>query len=1220
LERDYIIRIILEAQDRMSKTMKQATADAKREMRELEAEQKKATREAEKRARAEEVLTREKLRTDSQRIKSAKEVERQAALTAASETRAAKTKANAEQTDAVNAERLAREKIRTETAKADAVVKGVVREGRAYREGITQRNAVERETKRQAAEAIAMERQRLRSLGGLRGKLTDLVRGYESATKSGERYTRQQVQQENALFRLARNFKQGDTNAKIFSGRFLLLGPLLYTAAAAAYAFGAQLVSIGASAVYAAGALGGMAAALVAQVLPAVGLLAAAFHRVTTVMQAVTAQQALQRQQLGAQHKDAAQAKDDAWALAKAHQAVSDAMYDQVRAHKDLADARRNARRDIVDAINAETDANLNLRDAELSLLEAKENLRQEKLKAQGSRGDAEDARLAVKEAQQRLAQAKSRKDTNEILNAESALDFANRNLQNVTVNKPEERLGLNRATLGVAQAQQNLKEAQVGRGRQQDDTARTLKKGVEGSDQVVSALRAVTMANRALSDAQHSVEVAQRKSTDATDAYSAAQRNLDFILKGLSPAERGLYNEIRKFEAIWKKATRPMTDAIVTAFTSALKMVGNLVKDPKIQQAGQAVANALGENIVKFTKFLTGPEMRKNLEFFMHAFVDNAPALESIAESVIKIFAAVARAATPMTHRILVDFANWLEGVAKWASSNKGLDRMERFFKAAGQNLRDWGSLALAIGNLLAALAKGADPSGMRSINGLTDTFNDWAVWLREHPKRVNKFFEDSRRLAVQLFDALVKLGKALAPLFDPENMAAFTTFLTNVFVPALHDISDVLTELLKAFNTLTGIPVLGTLLIWFAEFGVVFALLSKWIPLLRRMKEGITAITGSGLVRWLKNVLTGSKAAQGEKGVVGFGRALEDMGGKSEKTVGKLEALRGKLNNLSGVLKKTTGLSNDFKGGLVGKAGLVGAAFLAGVAIGHLADKYLHLSDHISDAALKLTDFIGLTGSEEKTADSRTRLGAKNVRYIANARNAIQKAHPDWSMDQVKAALHQRFPGKDAGKLIDSYAKGGQIGRAFAGAANGWPGSARSQIIEAHEGEWIMNPPQIKRLGDHLGLSVDSLRNMIFGRNTAHFGDFNFTGKLRDITDSFGKVVHFAQLAGGQYGQVGANWANKIERRAYAHNLLTGGRPFRKHMGKFGSPAGFARGGIVGARMPTFAAGGVVTKGPSGQPSKTINQNFTINTSEVNADADYVMRVGAQHAQEAF
>lgn len=178
-------------------------------------------------------------------------------------------------------------------------------------------------------------------------------------------------------------------------------------------------------------------------------------------------------------------------------------------------------------ALNAVENAQYGLRDAQKKLNEAQRegarNLRDLNNEFLDQKLAVEDASLSVEEAQQRL---------NEVLNDPTA---------DSTTRK--------RADLSYRQAMQRLTEQQNKTQDMQADTDRANAAGVQGSQEVLDAVRAVTVAQQQLNEAQTQVGAA-----GGQDKIAAA-------LAKLSPNARSTVESIRALGPAWKDLRMQVQD-----------------------------------------------------------------------------------------------------------------------------------------------------------------------------------------------------------------------------------------------------------------------------------------------------------------------------------------------------------------------------------------------------------------------------------------------------------------------------------------------------------------------------------------------------------------------------------------------------------------------------------------------------------------------------------
>jgi hypothetical protein len=218
-----------------------------------------------------------------------------------------------------------------------------------------------------------------------------------------------------------------------------------------------QAVALAGSLIQVGGALGGMAAAGIAQAIPVLGILAAAFQRLSIVQQAVNERMLVYKQLGNRQQSDQNAQTSAANSLADATGAIANAQ-------RDLNQARFDAVRHLEDLVLAE-------RSAELAL-----------------RGSI----LTQQEARQQLQDSIQSGDVGAIASNQ----------------------------LGVASANLGRRQAITDRRRAGQDLAIGRRQGVAGNPQVLDAVRSLTDAQRQLTTAQNAGAAASGNQLSAAQNY----------------------------------------------------------------------------------------------------------------------------------------------------------------------------------------------------------------------------------------------------------------------------------------------------------------------------------------------------------------------------------------------------------------------------------------------------------------------------------------------------------------------------------------------------------------------------------------------------------------------------------------------------------------------------------------------------------------------------
>lgn len=749
----------------------------------------------------------------------------------------------------------------------------------------------------------------------------DISRGFQSTEKGVKKLSFEVLKAETPIFRIGNAFGTAFRQAnRLINLRFASFLSFFQVFGTVVTYLANAFVLLGSSAVQAGTAIAGAAAAAAAQAIPVFALLQATLLRLDDINKAVQLREqnrlagSTNQEDAIKRQKDATDRLSDAqYNLRKAIEGVTDAnenildaqrkvseaREDEIDAIKNLAEARKEAQRDIVDANIQERESALSLQEAELAVLSAKEALRAEREK--GKQGSSlADARAQVKEAQARLDLAKKQGQEVEVSTAATQLALAKQNVNDIISTTDSSETRLKQLNIGVKRAGINLEQAKINRKQQHEETTQINKKGIEGSDAVIRAQKALTNAQRGFVDSQkavrnairgqrdalHSVAIAQRDVrraqedlTESTSKHTAAQKNLLNILKDLSPAERALYNAINRLRDTVRTQFRPITDTIISAFARGVQRGTDVLKDPKILGAFRNLSSSIARTIDRITASLSTGENKANFAFFINEAAKNVPKLGKALENLLTVFLRLAKAATPLFNSLIDRFVAFTDRIAQ---STNNANSLEKLFSVAGRHLNSWIALGVAIGKVFIALFN-TDAAGQGStlIDNLGTQLEKLSVFINSNPERINKFFKEARIEVEKLAKILFGAGKTLFNFFTSEKGRDFTNFVLESLLPAFATFLKAVGSITQALTFLFNLPLVGGLFTFFFQVAVVEKLINKLFPatqlLTRAFKELFALQLGASSVSWFK--IIGNlplKVAAAGKSVLAFSALL--------------------------------------------------------------------------------------------------------------------------------------------------------------------------------------------------------------------------------------------------------------------------------------------------------------------------------------------------------
>lgn len=495
----------------------------------------------------------------------------------------------------------------------------------------------------------------------------------------------------------------------------------------------ASIASVAATAAVAAGfaSLAAQGVALVAAVSPIVGLLAylpaLATAAVAGIVPLVMAFSGLGT----ALKRTAGGAGASSQAIEAAERRIEMAQRAAVQAQRDLNAAREAA---------AE-----NLRDMALALARA--------------RLDEEAATLGVADAQRSLRQARAGGDRNEII----------------------------RANLAYRESVQTLEEVKERLGDVTEESEKATSAGVEGSDDVQSALQRQADAVRDLADAQKAATSGGGGADKAAEAYaklSMAGKQLVDVLRAIAPSWRtvqqavqqatfaGVAQDVRQLSDAYLPTMRNQLAAIGVGWNMAFRGTAQLAATPGfVNDTNSALTNTavLWQRVgSSFAPFLSG---------FRHFMVVGSSFLPLL--------------------------GGWILSIARrfddWAAAARASGRAHDWIANALTVLSQVWQVAVNLGGAIAAIFRAGD-AGPAWLPGLVDGTAKLRDFLSstEGQQKMGAVFATLRDVGSQLWQVITNLGPALLNLFSASGPVNDTMSVFGTLVGFAADHIDLLAKAL--------------------------------------------------------------------------------------------------------------------------------------------------------------------------------------------------------------------------------------------------------------------------------------------------------------------------------------------------------------------------------------------------------------------------------------
>ena len=720
---------------------------------------------------------------------------------------------------------------------------------------------------------------------------------------------------------LDRIFGKLDASTRGFSLFTTLATLAVEPLAAVVLQLAAGLVAVSSSAIGAGAALGGALVAGAAQALPVLALLGAGFKSLIDVVQ-------ISNRQKQDTASNAAREARGVGGAAAATNALKSSQDSLTEAQRRLNEARREAIRDLEDLADKEKQAELAARSATISVVEAQ---------------------IALDTAR----------------NSGSALD-------------------IRRAEIELAGSRISERQSERDLGRTQFDSARTRGRGVEGSEQVVSAKRALAQAERALAQARVG-------GASAANGLRQATALLDEQIKRLSPGQRELLENVNELRKVFRAGPFvEIRDIILQPFNSAIDALKGIGKDTGITGSFTALAESISKTLGAGVDKVFGPSSVNFIKFINGEAAANVETLGSAFGSAGSILAKIATGAAPLLRDVLNTLAGGLERINN-SLTDTGL---EEFFDTVGDSLKVFGQLTEETFILLKNLFELSSPAG----NTLVSTFATFIRGINQQlanptkRREITDWFNEVGKGVAAFGRAFADIGSAIFKGLDPTRLRQFSTFLSDVVAPAIRNlivVSQFFADILQFIGRIPLAGELAALVISTVVLGKTFATVAGLAGLFK------TSI--SGLIKTM-GLLTVAQTTANTS--VGLGATIFGSAGTSTGTLGQAAGKTAtSLGRMAGLRGAMVGLGRAVS--LLGPFGLA-----AGIGLTLFGDKLIGLLpglESIEDRAKRAkTALIELASvGDEKTRNDLDKRQAINDRRAAElsvrealaARNAARE-----------------------------------------------------------------------------------------------------------------------------------------------------------------------------------------------------------------------------------
>jgi hypothetical protein len=312
-------------------------------------------------------------------------------------------------------------------------------------------------------------------------------------------------------------------------------------------------------------------------------------------------------------------------------------------------------------------------------------------------------------------------------------------------------------------------------------DKAKADKNGVEGSDQVKSALERERDAAEAVTDAMESLADAKRKVETASGGAGGGIDQFAEAMSKLSPNAQSFVRTLIRLKEGFADVKRQVQDRLFDGLDKSLERLATNW-GPKLVPILGGMADALNRVAKTIAEAFGDEDFINNVQKASKAFEGFLDYLGDAAADIIDAFGRIAGASGPILETLGWIIADIADSFADWIEQADKTGDLESFMETAARYLReiyDIGKLAFEImGEIIEILFPASDSASTGLLAGVKATLEDVKEWLGDpkNKQSIRDFFAK----------------------FDE-----FFTKLTEEWIPDLQEFGRNVKEMAGSFNS---------------------------------------------------------------------------------------------------------------------------------------------------------------------------------------------------------------------------------------------------------------------------------------------------------------------------------------------------------------------------------------------------------------------------------
>lgn len=283
-------------------------------------------------------------------------------------------------------------------------------------------------------------------------------------------------------------------------------------------------------------------------------------------------------------------------------------------------------------------------------------------------------------------------------------------------------------------------------------------RKGIEGSEQVQSALERERDAAESVKDAMEALADAKRKTATASGGAAGGINAFNDAMSKLAPNAQKFVRKLIELKERFADVKREIQNRLFAGLDQTLEKIAD-VWGPKLIPIFGGMADALNRMAKAIGAGLADPRFRDNIEKIGKSFEVFLGYLGDAVVDLLDAFGRIGAAASPVLEKIGWIIADIAESFAEWIEQAEKTGDLDSFMKTAAyyiQQIYDIGKLAFGIlGEIVEILFPSSDKAGTSFLAGVEKSLERVKEWLGDpkNQQRIRDMFDKFE----DFFDKLV-------------------------------------------------------------------------------------------------------------------------------------------------------------------------------------------------------------------------------------------------------------------------------------------------------------------------------------------------------------------------------------------------------------------------------------------------------------------------------